>query len=71
MASAWPLRTAIVLIFSSLTLGGVNSTYYSGSINYVPLSTPVATPNWIIPCEGISLNGAALGLKTTSALIDS
>lgn len=53
-----------------MTLGGVNTTLYSGTLNWVPLSSANG-PYWSIPVDGVSVGGASLaGVNTSSAIID-
>lgn len=55
----------------SLTIGGTNSTFYSGDIHYIPVSTPATALDWIIPCDGIVLNGNLLpGTRSNTVDID-
>lgn len=54
----------------SLTLGGTNSSLYSGEIDWIPVSDNV-TGYWPLPIDGISVNGVKLGFSTPNAIIDS
>ena len=52
-----------------LTLGGVNSTLFTGEINYIPLS---AVSWWTIPMDSVLLNGLEITLPVNAknAIID-
>merc|ERR1711862_378111 len=51
-----------------LTLGGVNSQYYSGEFTYVPLKDK---SYWEIALDSMKLNDAVVDANTPSAIVDS
>jgi len=51
-----------------MTLGGVNTDYFTGDFTYVPLK---AKSYWEIGLEGVKLNGATVDSTTLSAVVDS
>lgn len=52
-----------------MTVGGVNSTYFNGTIEYVPLCN--ASDNaWAIDLSDIVINGVATGLSVPCTIID-
>lgn len=49
----------------------MNTSLFSGSINYVPLSTRSSEGlYWSIPLDDIGVQGSSLGLSAPSAVID-
>ena len=52
-----------------LTLGGVNSSLFTGEINYIPVSEPKW---WTIPMDSVVLNGREIALPVSAkyAIID-
>lgn len=52
----------------SLTIGGVNSTLYSGNINYIPLTD--AGSYWLIPMTDLKVGGTSTGISYPSVVID-
>jgi hypothetical protein len=51
-----------------LTLGGVNSQYYSGEFTYVPLKDK---SYWEIALDSVKMNDAVVDANTNSAIVDS
>jgi len=51
-----------------LTLGGVNTDFFTGDFTYVPLKEK---SYWEIALEGVKLNGATVDGNTPSAVVDS
>merc|ERR1711862_1083113 len=51
-----------------LTIGGVNSKYYTGDFTYVPLKDK---SYWEIALEGVKLNGDVVDSDTVNAIVDS
>jgi len=51
-----------------LTLGGVNSDYFTGEFTYVPLKSK---SYWEIALEGVKLNGDVVDSTTVNAIVDS
>jgi hypothetical protein len=51
-----------------LTIGGVNSNYYSGDFTYIPLKDK---SYWEIALEGVKLNGNVVDTDTVNAVLDS
>jgi hypothetical protein len=51
-----------------LTLGGVNSQYYTGDFTYVPLKDK---SYWEIALDSVKVNGAVVDSDTASAVVDS
>jgi len=51
-----------------LTLGGVNSAYYTGDFTYVPLKDK---SYWEIAMDSMKLNDAVIDANTKSAIVDS
>lgn len=51
-----------------LTLGGVNSQYYTGEFSYVPLKDK---SYWEIALDSMTMNGAVVDANTKSAIVDS
>jgi hypothetical protein len=51
-----------------LTIGGVNSKYYTGDFTYIPLKDK---SYWEIALEGVTLNGDVVDSNTKNAIIDS
>jgi hypothetical protein len=51
-----------------LTIGGVNTDYYTGDFTYVPLKDK---SYWEIALEGVKLNGDVVDSETVNAIVDS
>lgn len=51
-----------------LTVGGLNTSQYTGSINWIDLDTPVGY--WYIPMQDISVGGQSLGISENQVVID-
>ncbi|KAK4700231.1 hypothetical protein P7C70_g6019, partial [Phenoliferia sp. Uapishka_3] len=51
-----------------LTIGNVNSTLFTGTMNYIPLSN--AGTYWNIPLDDLSVQSQSLGLTAAAAVID-
>lgn len=51
-----------------LTIGDVNATLFTGSINYTPLSD--AGSYWSIPLQNVAVGDKVLGLTNNAAVID-
>jgi len=51
-----------------LTIGGVNTDYFTGDFTYVPLK---AKSYWEIALDSVKLNGAVVDSDTASAVVDS
>lgn len=69
--TTYDARTAANKVQSggTLTIGGTNTDYYTGSINWVDILTP--TGYWAIPLEGIHVGGSDLAITADSVIIDS
>ncbi|KAM0755529.1 acid protease [Meredithblackwellia eburnea MCA 4105] len=60
--------TSETLAGGTLTIGGVDTSYYTGSINWISIVQP--SGYWSIPLEGVSSQGTSLGLTASAAVID-
>lgn len=60
-------RADAVVPGGTMTVGGTNSSLYSGSINYVSLTE---SQYWSIPLDGISVGGTSLGITDPGVVID-
>jgi len=50
-----------------MTVGGTNSSLYTGDINWVSLSS---SQYWSIPLTDVTVGGTSLGLSEPAAVID-
>lgn len=57
--------------FSSLTIGHLNSSFYSGDVNFIALSDNGTAGFWQIAIDDVQLNGVSLNSSTTVAVVDS
>ncbi|KAK4701712.1 hypothetical protein P7C70_g4515, partial [Phenoliferia sp. Uapishka_3] len=69
--TTYPATTSATKVQSggTFTIGGTDTSYYSGSINWVDILTP--TGYWAIPLEGIHVGGSDLAITASSVVIDS
>lgn len=51
-----------------LTLGDVNSTLFTGKMNFIPLSN--SGTYWNIPLSNVAVQGTALNVNSSAAVID-
>lgn len=64
---AYDELTAQNLPGGSMTIGGVDSSMYSGEINWIPL---VERGYWDIPLDGVTVNGQDVGVSAAQTVID-
>lgn len=50
-----------------LTVGGINTTLFNGTINYIPTTN---TLYWEIPLDNVYIGGTPVGISSTGAYID-
>jgi cathepsin D len=50
-----------------LTIGGVNTTMFSGQLNYIDVT---AETYWLIPLQDIQVGGSSLGISASNVIID-
>lgn len=51
-----------------MTVGGTNSSLYTGPINWIPINQPAAY--WKIPLQAITIGGVDLGLNSSGVVMD-
>lgn len=60
-------RLPSLLSHFSLTVGDVNTTLFSGTMNWVSL---VSETYWTIPLDNVAVGSTALGITANNAVID-
>ena len=50
-----------------MTVGDVNTTLFSGTMNWIPL---VSQTYWTIPLDNVAVGSTALGITANNAIID-
>lgn len=51
-----------------MTVGGVNTTLFSGTMNYIPLTDTGSY--WLIPLSAVKVGGSSVGVSFSAATID-
>jgi cathepsin D len=52
------------------TMGGTNSSYYKGDIEYLELANKTRSPYWLLPVKNITAQGKVVKLNASEAAID-
>jgi hypothetical protein len=67
-SSSWASQSKLTRIFvDSMTVGAVNSTFFDGNLNWIPLTKE---SYWLIPMDDVSVGGTSLGMSAASVTID-
>lgn len=51
-----------------MTVGGVNSSYFTGNINWIPIDQPATY--WKIPLQDVLVGGKSLNISNSGVVID-